>query len=55
MPETRRDVWSEKIQQKIRRDKESVKKLKQDGWKVKRIWEHETRKNPDFAVKKIIS
>ena len=52
-PETRKDFWIKKIQSNIDRDKKVDETLKNDGWTVIRIWEHEIRKDPENAVRKI--
>jgi DNA mismatch endonuclease (patch repair protein) len=44
-----------KIQSNIDRDKNVDEKLKNDGWTVIRIWEHEIRKEPEKALRKIIT
>lgn len=44
-PKTRRKYWSEKIRKNATRDTEAVKKLKLNGWRVIRIWEHEIKKS----------
>lgn len=54
-PATRKEFWMKKIQSNIDRDARVNKQLKEEGWKVIRIWEHEIRKEPDSAVKKVIS
>jgi len=54
-PETRKEFWTKKIQSNIDRDKKVNKQLKNDGWTVIRIWEHEIKKEPENAIKKIIS
>jgi len=54
-PETRKEFWMKKIQSNIDRDKKVDKQLKDDGWTVIRIWEHEIKKEPENAVKKIIA
>jgi DNA mismatch endonuclease, patch repair protein len=54
-PETRKDFWIKKIHSNIDRDKNVDEKLKNDGWTVIRIWEHEIRKDPENAVRKIIA
>jgi len=54
-PETRKEFWMKKIQSNIDRDKKVDKQLKNDGWTVIRIWEHEIKKEPENAVKKIIA
>ena len=55
VPETRKEFWMKKIQSNIDRDKKVNEQLKNDGWTVIRIWEHEIKKEPENAVKKIIS
>jgi len=47
--------WREKISSNILRDRRNKIKLKKQGWKVLRIWEHELLKNKGLAVKKIIN
>ena len=54
-PETRKEFWLKKIQSNIDRDKKVDEQLKNAGWTVIRIWEHEIRKEPENAVKKIIA
>lgn len=49
-----RKYWLKKIEDNIKRDKKNRAKLKKDGWKVLRIWEHEIKKNPEKAIQKII-
>ena len=46
--------WLAKITGNIKRDKLNRDKLKKDGWKVLRIWEHEVKLRPERAVEKII-
>ncbi|TSC84808.1 MAG: DNA G/T mismatch repair endonuclease [Parcubacteria group bacterium Gr01-1014_13] len=36
--------WIQKIENNIKRDKAVRLKLKKDGWKIMRIWEHEIKK-----------
>jgi len=52
-PETRKEFWMKKIQSNIERDKKVNEKLREDGWTVIRIWEHEIRKNPFQVLEKI--
>jgi len=54
-PETRKEFWMKKIQSNIDRDKKVDDQLTNDGWTVIRIWEHEIKKEPENAVKKIIA
>lgn len=54
-PETRKDFWMKKIQSNIDRDKKVNEQLKKDGWIVIRIWEHDIKKEPQEAIKKIVA
>ena len=54
-PETRKEFWMKKIQSNVDRDKKVNELLKNDGWTVIRIWEHEIKKEPENAVNKIIT
>jgi DNA mismatch endonuclease (patch repair protein) len=54
-PETRKEFWMKKIQSNIDRDAKVDEQLKNNGWTVIRIWEHEIRKEPEKAIKKIIA
>lgn len=46
--------WLKKIEDNIKRDRKTRAKLKREGWKVLRIWEHEIKKNPERSLGKII-
>ena len=52
-PETRKEFWMKKILSNIERDKKVDEQLKNAGWAVIRIWEHEIRKNPEKCIEKI--
>jgi len=54
-PATRSKFWAEKIERNISRDKIVEKTLKQDGWQVLRVWEHDVRDNPSRVVDSIRS
>jgi len=54
-PETRNEFWMKKIQSNVERDKKVDDLLKNDGWIIIRIWEHEIKKDPENAVKKILA
>lgn len=46
--------WQDKIQTNINRDKRTFARLRRDGWRVMRVWEHElTRKHEEKTFKKI--
>jgi DNA mismatch endonuclease (patch repair protein) len=48
MPNSNTLYWNKKIEKNRIRDKAAVYQLKQNGWRVLRIWEH------SLTVKKIV-
>jgi DNA mismatch endonuclease (patch repair protein) len=54
-PATRKEFWMKKIQSNIDRDKKVNEQLRNEGWTVIRIWEHEIRKEPEKTVKEIVA
>lgn len=53
-PKTREDFWKKKISGNVERDKTNNQKLKELGWTVIRIWEHEIKEDLRGAVDKVI-
>lgn len=53
IPDTNKPYWINKLKRNKKRDKEVNKKLKKDGWKVLRFWEHSIKKNIKGVVEKI--
>lgn len=47
--------WLAKIDNNIKKDRKNRATLRKDGWKVLRVWEKETIKNPEKIIKKITS
>lgn len=47
--------WRDKIEKNILRDKKNFLKLRREGWKVIRLWEHQIRKKPEDAMNKILN
>ncbi len=46
--------WSQKIIRNVKRDRRYRKELRESGWQVMRVWEHELNKeNRDQTLKKI--
>jgi len=43
-PSTNKKFWRDKINKNSERDKKVTKKLKKDGWRVIRIWEHSIKR-----------
>jgi len=49
-----RKYWLVKIENNIKRDKKNRAKLKKDGWKILRIWEHDLLKRKEESLKRIV-
>jgi DNA mismatch endonuclease, patch repair protein len=49
------EFWQEKIRRNRTRDRSYHAKLRRQGWKVIRIWEHEIHQNLEAVVSKIAS
>ena len=43
--------WAEKLRKNIDRDRETDTYLRESGWAVVRVWEHE---DPDAAVRRVV-
>lgn len=54
MPQANADYWMTKIEGNKRRDRSVDRKLKQMGWKVARLWEHQIRNDPAKALARIV-
>lgn len=52
-PETNKDFWRTKIDGNVRRDGKVNDRLKREGYKVIRLWEHEVKKDASRCFKKI--
>jgi DNA mismatch endonuclease (patch repair protein) len=52
-PQTRASFWQEKIDGNRRRDNRTRRKLRAQGYRVFRIWEHELKANPMRCLRKI--
>lgn len=53
MPRTRHDFWRMKIERNTRRDRQVNEQLKQAGWKVIRVWEHDVKDRLPAACARI--
>ena len=49
------EYWAPKIEGNRRRDRANTRQLRQDGWNVVRIWEHDLKAEPVKCLKKILS
>jgi DNA mismatch endonuclease (patch repair protein) len=52
IPKSNKGYWLPKLRKNIQRAREKDKRLKEKGWKIIHIWEHEFEK-PRVAVKRI--
>lgn len=52
-PKSRKNFWLPKIEQNLKRDNIVNRKLKKEGWKVMRIWEHEILKQKELLILKV--
>lgn len=54
-PRSRREFWSEKLEQNFSRDHRQTTELESSGWTVLRFWEHEIFESLDRVVSEISS
>lgn len=54
MPKSNRIYWEEKIAKNRARDRKVNRLLKQDGWKVIRIWEYDVKHNFKKSISRIL-
>lgn len=52
MPKSRQHYWIPKLKRNIVRAEEKDRRLKDEGWKIIHIWEHEIE-NLELSIKKI--
>lgn len=50
MPKTNADFWKKKLERNKERDKEVNRNYKENGWNIKRIWEHEVKNDLDKVI-----
>lgn len=53
IPSTNKEFWTTKIGKNQTRDRRVCRSLRENGWSVVRIWEHELRINPALALGKV--
>lgn len=52
-PASNKGYWRPKIERNKIRAKEKDRRLRGQGWKIVHIWEHELKKKPEKAAKKV--
>lgn len=45
MPKTNKGYWKPKLERNVQKQKEDIKQLKKDGWRVNVLWECELKSN----------
>ena len=53
-PKTNKKYWLPKIENNVKRDRKNNKILKQNGFKVIRMWEHEIKKDFKKILNKLL-
>ena len=48
------EKWAIKISRNIKRDRKTRQLIRDEGWEILRLWEHEIEKNPQKAFQKIV-
>lgn len=54
LPKTNTEFWENKLKTNTARDKRVARQLRRQGWHVIRIWEHELKKSPQNAIRRIL-
>ena len=54
LPKANRHFWQKKLLENVGRDKKNGRRLRQQGWKIMRFWEHEVRSDVQHVAVKII-
>jgi DNA mismatch endonuclease, patch repair protein len=52
-PANNADFWKAKIDRNVERDRAITQRLRADGWRVLRYWEHMIRREPEQVVAEI--
>jgi DNA mismatch endonuclease (patch repair protein) len=54
MPASNRDWWHEKLERNKARDREADEALAAAGWRVVRVWEHETAREAADRIERML-
>jgi len=46
--------WRDKIENNMRRDRRTSRRLRSQGWSVLRLWEHDIERSPEKCRRKIL-
>lgn len=50
IPKSNSKWWRAKLERNVARDRDTDGRLREAGWHVLRIWEHELREDPDGVI-----
>ncbi|MBX9975194.1 very short patch repair endonuclease [Cytobacillus firmus] len=53
-PKTNTSFWKKKLDRNVERDKEVTEYYKERGWYIKRVWEHEIKKDIEKVVEDLV-
>lgn len=53
-PKSRKEYWLPKIQNNVKRDRKNGKIIKEEGFNVLKIWEHEVKKDFSKVLDKVL-
>ncbi|WP_394578734.1 very short patch repair endonuclease [Cytobacillus firmus] len=53
-PKTNTSFWKKKLDRNVERDKEVTEYYKERGWHIKRVWEHEIKKDIEKVVEDLV-
>ncbi len=48
------EAWDQKIERNRARDQRNFRKLRRNGWRVIRVWEHQVHGNLELLIRKIL-
>ncbi len=54
VPKANRDWWSVKLQANVARDRDTDDRLREAGWEVVRLWEHEDAASAAHRVEAVV-
>lgn len=50
LPKSNQDYWRSKVARNIARDRKVRAKLRADGWRIVRVWQHQLVKQPNVVT-----
>ena len=53
MPKSNLDYWKPKLERNVERDKQHIKEIKKQGWRILTVWECEIKDLPKIERKMV--